>query len=431
MQLNTPLYAALAAATASLLAPVPAEAADSWQLDSSLMVYDEADGVRSVSPAVEISRNFADEARLSLSLRSDTLTGASPSGASGAAQTVTSPSGTPVDIPDGSGLVMAPFEDQRYAMALAWDDRLDDDTRYGLGGAVSQEEDFTAYTASARVERSFWRNNLTLGLGLASEFDRLQPIGGTPLPFSLNGGSTGKTGEQQRRQHDLLLSASLVLSPGTLLYLSTGAGYASGYLTDPYKVITVVDPVTGEPVDGVLFDGSLSPNQKKANLYERRPDERTRTIGYVELKQSIGAQVFTADYRLTDDDWSITSHTLGLRWLKPLGSGWELEPELRWYQQSAAYFYRHSLIHYEDVSGPVMNVRYASADRRLSAFDALTSGLRLGWTRNRQQQFSLRVAHYTQQGESHPADAIGSQRQIDYFPRVSAWWAQLLVRLSW
>lgn len=430
MQLNVSLYASLAAATATLLG-IPLAQAEDWQVDSALKVYEEDKGVRSVSPSASLSRTFADDSRLSLNLHYDSLSGASGTGASGAAQTVTSPSGKPVSVPSGSGLVYAPFEDTRRALALTWDARLQEDWRYTAGAGWSEEEDFVALSVNAGLQRSFWRNNLTLAAAVAAEFDRIQPIGGTPLPFTLNGGSSGKQGEQQRRQQELLLSATAVLSPKTLAYVSAGISQSSGYLSDPYKVITVVDGITGQPVDGQIFDDALQPNEKKANLYEHRPDSRQRLSLYTELRQAFGQQVLTLDYRLTDDDWQVQSHTLGARWHQPLGQAFYLQPDLRWYRQSAAYFYRHSLVHHEDISGSVINVRYASADRRLAAFDALTTGVRLGWLPSSRQDLSLRLAHYVQNGDSHPADAIGAQREIDFFPRQRAWWAQLLYSVRW
>lgn len=432
MQLGKPtLCAALAAASSTLLGTAfPAQAAD-WKIDGALMVYEEKDGIKSVSPSLEINRNFADQKKLTITASYDSLSGASPSGASGAAQTVTSPSGKPVQITEGSGLILAPFEDQRQGLAINWEAGLGEKISYSLGAACSSEVDFTALSLNGQLRRSFLKNNLTLAVGSAWESDTLEPVGGTPQAFELNGGPAPKGGKEQRRQLEGLLSASLVLSPTSLAYLAWGLSQSNGYLTDPYKVITVVDPVTGQPIDAVLIDGQLQPNQLKANLYEKRPDSRQRQSLFAEFKQAWGAEVMTVSYRYTHDDWSIRSHTAEGRYHQTLGSRFYLEPNVRWYQQSAAYFYRHSLVYFNDISGPQRNIRYASADRRLAAFDAVSAGVRVGWKPDTRQDLSLRGVVYQQSGDSHPADAIGAQKNINYFLRQTAWWLQLLYSRQW
>lgn len=432
MQLDKPsLCAALAAATGALLGHSAPSLGVTWQADNTLMVYEEQDGIRSVSPSIEISRRFKDGKKLSLALSYDSLSGASASGASGAAQTVTSPSGTPVQITAGSGLVMAPFEDERQALNLNWEARLDEKTGYVLGASYSKEVDFAAASINGQLNRNFFKKNLTLALGAAYEQDTINPVGGTPQSFSLNGGSTPKGGSEQRRQMESLLSASLVLSPRTIAYFAWGMSRADGYLTDPYKVITVVDPTTGKPIDGIAFDDQLAPNEKKANLYEKRPAQRLRQSLFAEVKQAWARDVLTFNYRYTQDDWQINTHTIEGDWHWQLSEQIYLQPNVRWYRQSAAYFYRYSLVNFQDISGPLVNVYYASADRRLAAFDATTAGVRLGWTPDKHQNVSLRLTAYQQRGDSHPDTSIGAEKAIDFFPRQRAWWLQLLYSRQW
>lgn len=432
MQLkNTALRSALAAATTSLLGQTAPAVAATWEVNSGVMVYQEQKGIKAVEPTLQLTRFFADQKKLTLTAAFDSLSGASPSGASGAAQTVTSPSGKAVDVTSGNGLIYAPFEDQRKALALSWDAKLGDQHNYTLGAAYSSEYDFTATSANAQLSQNFLKNNLTLVLGAAFERDQISPVGGTPTAFSLNGGHANKGPDQTRQQWEGLFSLTATLSPSTLAYFSLGHSQSSGYLTDPYKVITVVDPVTGEPIDGVLFDNNLNPNEKKANLYEKRPDTRSRQSVFAQIKQAFGRDVLDLNYRFTTDDWDINTHTVEGRYRWQFASDWYLEPIGRWYQQSAAYFYRHSLVNYQDISGSQLNIRYASADRRLAAFDALTLGLGLGWQASATQEVTLRLTGYQQRGESHPADAIGAQKSINFFPTDTTWWAQLMYRQQW
>ncbi len=432
MQLkNSELRSALAVATATLLGQAAPVAAATWEVNSGLLVYQEQQGIKTVEPTVQVTRFFEDQKKLTFTAAFDSLSGASPSGASGAAQTVTSPSGKAVQIGVGDGLIYVPFEDQRKALAISWDSKLGETTSYTLGGAYSSEYDFTAKSANLLLSRSFLKNNLTLAVGGAFEHDTIAAVGGVPQAFSLNGGHALKGGDESRQQWEGLFSLTATLSPTTLAYLALGHSQSSGYLTDPYKVITVVDPVSGQPIDGILFDSQLNPNQQKANLYEKRPDTRSRQSVFTQVKQAFGRDVLDLNYRFTTDDWDINTHTVEGRYRWQFANTWYLEPNCRWYQQSAAYFYRHSLVNYQDISGSQLNIRFASADRRLAAFDAVTVGLGLGWQATPSQEVTLRLASYQQRGESHPSDAIGAQKNINFFPTDTTWWAQLMYRQQW
>ncbi|HXG28981.1 MAG TPA: DUF3570 domain-containing protein, partial [Nevskiales bacterium] len=93
-----------------------------------------------------------------------------------------------------------------------------------------------------------------------------------------------------------------------------------------------------------------------------------------------------ADYRLYDDDWDVTAHTLDLAWHQNLPGGWRVVPGLRWYSQSQAFFY-------EPFYAAPRGDGFASSDYRLSPFGALSLSLGVnkavdGWV------LSLRYENY-------------------------------------
>ena len=53
-----------------------------------------------------------------------------------------------------------------------------------------------------------------------------------------------------RTSTDLLVGVTQILSRRSLVELSYSYGKSDGYLTEPYKLLSVVDPVTGIPVAG-------------------------------------------------------------------------------------------------------------------------------------------------------------------------------------
>ena len=435
MQLNDrpPLRLALAAAAGALVSATPYTAADNWELGSNLSLYNEqGPGIHSISPSVELTRILPDQQRLQLRATVDSVSGASPTGASGAHQTLTSPSGHAVSSDSGSGLVYdTNFHDQREALNVSWDSRLNSNTTYTTSGAFSTERDFTSATAQLSVARSLLRNNLTLGLGGSWEADEVRPIGGRPQAFTLNGGSAAKLGDAGRHTGEVLFSLTAALSPHTLAYLNLGLSRSGGYLTDPYKMITVVDGQTGLPVDAALFDNSITPGTQFANLYESRPDERYQQDLYLQLNQALGEHSLQLGYRYTHDDWGVNSVTVDTHFHWQVAEKIYLQPELRWYTQTAAYFYRYALVDNVDISGSQINIRYVSADRRLAEFNAETVGLRAGWQASPQWECTLQVDEYQQHGNGHPDNAIGAEKSIDFFPILRAWMIQAGLIVRW
>jgi Protein of unknown function (DUF3570) len=118
-------------------------------------------------------------------------------------------------------------------------------------------------------------------------------------------------------------------------------------------------------------------------------------------------------YRYMTDDWGIDSHTGEVRLHWPLGDGY-IEPQLRYYTQNAADFYRASL-----VSGTALP-RYASADFRLGDFDATTIGVKYGHGIANGNEWSIRAEYYQQTGSVPSEQIIGNQANREQYPDLSA-----------
>jgi hypothetical protein len=181
-------------------------------------------------------------------------------------------------------------------------------------------------------------------------------------------------------------------------------------MTDPYKFVSVVG-ADGEPIN---------------QLFENRPDTRMRQSIYGKYKKQLdGGDIVTASYRYMTDDWQIDSHTYDLTWRLAFNQGYFVEPHLRYYQQSAAEFYRYFLL---DTETPP---EFVSADYRLGDLDTTTVGFKLGRDLGDGQAWSVRLERYLQSGESSPDVAIGQLRQQDLFPDVEALIVQFNYSYSW
>jgi hypothetical protein len=124
-------------------------------------------------------------------------------------------------------------------------------------------------------------------------------------------------------------------------------------------------------------------------------------------------KVLDLSYRYMTDDWQIDSHTVDLRYRWPIGNGY-IEPHVRFYTQTAADFYRLSLI-----DGDALP-EYASADPRLGEFDALTLGAKYGWKTKRCNDMNVRLELYQQSGNVGSDQLIGNQVNQDNYPDLSA-----------
>ena len=199
----------------------------------------------------------------------------------------------------------------------------------------------------------------------------------------------------------MLLGVTQVINQGLIVQLNYSFSNSSGYLNDPYKLLSVVDPVTGDTIAVEPPTGTLGPD----GLYrfESRPQERIRHGLFGRVKYWLGGDVLDLSYRYATDDWEIDSHTLDGRYGIALGDARYLEPHLRYYTQTEAIFYRFSLLDDEPLP------EFAASDFRLGNFDAVTAGVEYGKVRNSGAQWSVRLEYYRQAGEVPAAQIVGRQ----------------------
>ncbi|MGD8351060.1 MAG: DUF3570 domain-containing protein [Gammaproteobacteria bacterium] len=394
----------LSVATCSLLAG-QARAADDWDVDSAILFYSEPDRVQAVEPVIAARRDLGDDEILSLKLVFDSLTGSSANGAvpSTLPQTFTRPSGQGDYVVDPNETPLDPsFHDTRAALSMNWDKPLDRETRRNLGFNVSREYDFTSVGANGMWQFDFNQKNTTWALGANLELDTIKPVGGTPEALSdmADDIKASKTDTESRTVVDLLFGVTQIIDRSSLFQVNLSLSQADGYMTDPYKIVSVVDDSSGEPL---------------RYLYENRPDSRLRSSIYAKYrKMTPGKDIFTASYRYMTDDWGVDSNTFDLAYRFRLGATYYLQPHLRYYQQSAADFYRYFLVDGAAVPDEV------SADYRLGEMDATTIGFKFGREINDRQSWSIRLERYLQTGESSPSEAFGQLTRQDLYPDVEA-----------
>jgi Protein of unknown function (DUF3570) len=432
---------ALAAAAAGLLAgghsraEEPTAAAPSTTVDSAVLIYHEVNRVQAIEPVLNVSQKVDEDSSFYFGITADSLTGATPLGAVpstlsqsyvrpykvvplGTAVTVTSASGgsTVVTVPPASGAttqtlaattVVPPntypvdhgFYDRRVAGHLGWEQAITHDLKLDGGVAYSKEHDYRSESGHIGLSQDFNGHNTTLSAAVNYEADLSFPIGGTPTPLTeMNGNWKGP--DAGLHEVDALVGITQVMSRRWLSTLSYSYSSAHGYQTDPYKIISVVDAVTGQPTE---------------QLYESRPNQRRKQSVFFDNKVHLTSDVISGSLRAYQDDWGIKSLTADLRYRWQMGPDYYLEPHLRYYMQGAADFF-----HYYLTEGQAIP-QYASADTRLAKFHAQTYGAKMGMALNATSELNLRVEYYDQHGNGSPAGAIGQLQQQNLFPDLKAY----------
>lgn len=225
----------------------------------------------------------------------------------------------------------------------------------GVGAAVSSERDYLSRALSLDVRVSNDDGNRTLAFGIGGASDRIN---------SSNGIAKGR----ERQTLDLLAGVTQALSPDAIVQSTITYSPGHGYYSDPYKLI------------------------------DFRPDHRRIFAWLTRYNQHLPWLDATVNlsYRYLHDSFGSCSHAAELTWNQSLPDGWSVAPNFRFYTQSAADFYFDPPFPRGFAPG-----RDYSADTRLSAFGALTSGLSIakrlanGWT------FDIKFDFYRQRSNWH------------------------------
>ncbi len=401
--------------TAALLGSSLAASAEPNQSETSFLVYSEKDRVKANEGLFSLTRQLNPVYSLKLHVTYDGMTGATPTGGapSSKAQTITRPSGSVgTVVPAGQIPLDQNFRDTRFGVDAELSRPLNRLTQLNFGGHASSEHDYTSVGVIAGFTRDFNGKNSTVGLSAAYSHDISSPVGGLPVAYSpvIAPGQNQATStmpdygnSRSKEVYDLVVSFSQILDQRTLARIDYSLDRSHGYLTDPYKVISLVqapDSVNaGEPVQ---------------DIYENRPLVRTKSALFGELRRYVIGTALDLSYRYFWDDWGIISHSVEASWRLDLKSAGTIVPDLRWYRQSQASFYHPFLVQ----GNPVPN--YASADSRLAKFDALTYGLSYSVPVGTQYVLNLGIEIYSQRGDNSPPEAFGVLKTLNLFPDLDA-----------
>ena len=394
---------------------------NNWEYESGLLFFSEENRASGLEWIIEGRFDQDNDEQLNLRVEFDSIVGSSPNGvaASNQAQTFTTPSGRDSYTVPANTLPMDPtFNDQRIGVAAKKTLPLNRDQKLSYGGAFAQEFDYLNVDLDFEIQQGLNQKNTVINYGLWTSYNRIHPVGGIPIalatmvvPGILQPRSVAA---RSKTQNKAWVGLTQNLDRTSRINFNAEILQQVGYLTDPYKLVGVVDDVNpltlGEPV---------------SVIYENRPDLRNSYSLSTSYKLFIKPDVIKLGLRLYTDDWGVQSNTIDLAYRIRRTDSSYLEPLIRIYQQSAADFYRHSL------AASATTPDHVSADFRLAEFTAVTIGTSYGSQPQKNRKSEWKLLYYQQNGEHSPASAIGIQAEQDLFPTLRTIILQYVYSIQW
>ncbi|MGB8857538.1 MAG: DUF3570 domain-containing protein [Burkholderiales bacterium] len=265
----------------------------------------------------------------------------------------------------------SPFYHSTITTASIKDERKAADaklTRYfrrssvGVGVAFSSENDYESKAISADYRVSSEDNNQTYAFGIGYTNDKIEDKYNNVINY------IGKAGK--KRGVDLMVGVTSNLSLTDIVQSNLTYTSGKGYYDDPYKI------------------------------FDKRPDNRKDLAWLTRYNHyfSDADAALHLSYRFFKNNWGMRSHTIESEWHQQLGGGWKIVPGLRFYSQNSADFYN-------DLEPGAVAASFAvpydqkplnSFDSRLSAFGAITPGVKLVWEISKAVTVDVKAELYEQ-----------------------------------
>lgn len=317
-------------------------------VDAKFLFYKESGGRTQVFDPVILARQDLGESYgyLGLLLGYDSISGASPTGAYPTADVTTSASGR---VTSAGNFPEVQYKDARKSAALSWD------RKFGahlpsIDISYAKENDYVARGVGVSDSWTLFHGLGTLHAGVSFARDLVEPVKNpTTNP-------TGASLQFSKSENGYSLGWTWILGERDLVDVSASLMRLSGYLNDPYKVV------------------SIGPVGTTNTLPEQRPNSRSRRALVVKYGHHyLWDGAIRVTYRYYNDSWSVQAHTLEVVYDQRLDADWMVSPQVRLYTQTGASFYGSRL--------PAPQT-FMSADYRLSPLDSILGGLTLTYRIN-------------------------------------------------
>jgi hypothetical protein len=205
----------------------------------------------------------------------------------------------------------SPYEEQRDQASLALD-LLNGKTQYSLSVTGSDEDDYTANTASFDLSHDLFGDLTTVSFGYSRGWDEVRKRGDPDFDEPVD-----------RRSYRVGLTQ--IVTPSLVMGLAYETITDEGFLNNPYRSVRYLD---ADNPAGFAYQPEVYP--------------RTRTSNAASMNARYFLPyraVLHGEVRWFTDTWGIDAGNVRVGYTHPLGERWILEGGYRWYDQSAADFY--------------------------------------------------------------------------------------------
>jgi hypothetical protein len=204
------------------------------------------------------------------------------------------------------------------------------------GASYSEESDYISRSMSLQGSLSTEDKNTTVTLGGSYTSDTINP-------------NNDIVENETKKVWAGIIGLTQVVSARDIVQFNLGFTSGEGYYDDPYK------------------------------WEDFRPRKRTGTTFMTRWNHHFDGTDGTSrlSYRYYTDSFGINAHTLSLEYVQPFSHGWTVIPEIRYYTQTAADFYIPFDPLNPDYPVPDPMPVHMSFDQRLSAFGAITLGIKV------------------------------------------------------
>ncbi|MFL3658289.1 MAG: DUF3570 domain-containing protein [Opitutales bacterium] len=296
------------------------------------------------------------------------------------------PTGVPAD--EDGNVPLSYLEDIREAGVI------DLDWTHGIHKSTfqyshSSESDFLSRGYAFSQTSEFNKRNTGLSFGVSLVDDDVRP-------------SFFET-SREKKSYDYFLGLSQVLDPNTIVALNYTYGDASGYLSDPYKLVRK----NTEILPNIFLPLSFS---------ENRPADRTRDIVFFNVKRffdGVGGSL-DFDYRYFIDNWGVRSDTFDIEWYQKIGGNLIIRPKYRYYSQSAARFYTLDLSGTSLEPGDTVQglEPFYSSDYRLAKFDTHSYGVKFIYKFSERYSIDASFERYEMEGKDETPQSAFADADI-------------------
>lgn len=204
-----------------------------------------------------------------------------------------------------------------------------------VGVSHSSEHDYRSTAASVEGRVATPDNNTTFTLGVGHSEDFINPVNKVVT-------------NEAKRSNEVIAGVTHALTANDLVQANVTYTDGEGYFTDPYK------------------------------RNDKRPERRKQAAALARWNHHFAGWEATlrTSYRYYRDSFGIGAHTFEGAWVQPVTRWLAVTPSLRYHTQSSASFYYDPVMDTTYYPRPIVPQTYMTVDQRMSAFGAITAGLK-------------------------------------------------------